>query len=469
MPVAIFRTQQHWAKQILAAVIAKCGITDVSDTSILKTLADALGQCLDELGYEASNQRDSFNVATAAGTDLDARALDYLPVGVTRIGAVAAGGALTFGRAWTSAGSAATVPQYTTVSDGQNHFFQTLAAATFPAVTLTGSGAQQTISVNAVALTPGSVGNVAANTLTVFGSKPSGVDTVTNPAAMTGGADSESDDAFRTRIYAYTSGLSRSTADAITTALLGVSDTSGNTILSVTVLTGAATPGACTIYIDNGSGTINPTSTAVTGENLCASLLGPPVGSAAGLEMWLNTQHYPINMDAAFTLTASLNGTLTPLTFDSDYYLDQTTGSIQLVSALTQGEKVIAAYSYFSGLLATAQKIVTGDPNDRANYPGVAAAGIQAIVAVPDAVFPIINLDLVVDSSHDRSTVTAAVATAVATTVNSLANGATLYLASIISTAMAVDGVIDVAVNSPTSDVVVTPAEVIRTTSVTVS
>jgi uncharacterized phage protein gp47/JayE len=54
--------------------------------------------------------------------------------------------------------------------------------------------------VQAQAVTPGSQGNLAANSVQIMGSTVAGITFVTNPLATVGGTDTESDDDFRTRI-----------------------------------------------------------------------------------------------------------------------------------------------------------------------------------------------------------------------------------------------------------------------------
>lgn len=73
--------------------------------------------------------------------------------------------------------------------------FVTTQAASIPAGSLS-------VDVSAQAETAGAAGNAAANTVTVMVSAPAGVSACTNPAAFSGGTDTESDEAFRARVIA---------------------------------------------------------------------------------------------------------------------------------------------------------------------------------------------------------------------------------------------------------------------------
>jgi uncharacterized phage protein gp47/JayE len=121
---------------------------------------------------------------TALDSDLDRVAAAY---GVTRKPGACAVGQVTFtGTPGTVIG--ANVP----VSTVAGFVFLVDAQATIPA-----GGA---ITVNVTAMLFGSKGNLAAGTVTVVPVSVAGVDSVTNSADMTGGADIESDADFRERL-----------------------------------------------------------------------------------------------------------------------------------------------------------------------------------------------------------------------------------------------------------------------------
>ena len=72
-----------------------------------------------------------------------------------------------------------------------------------------------TASVGIVAQIPGASGNVAAGAVNRFDDAPDGVDSVTNPAATSGGVDVESDDDLRDRIVEYDQSIGTSFVGSI--------------------------------------------------------------------------------------------------------------------------------------------------------------------------------------------------------------------------------------------------------------
>lgn len=121
---------------------------------------------------------------TATASDLDRVAAAY---GITRKPAAAAAGEVTFtGTPDTVIGAA--VP----VSTPAGVVFITDAEVTIPA--------GGTITISVIAALAGSRGNVGVGSVTMVPFSVAGVDSVTNSAAMTGGADSESDTSFRERL-----------------------------------------------------------------------------------------------------------------------------------------------------------------------------------------------------------------------------------------------------------------------------
>lgn len=130
--------------------------------------------------------------------------------------------------------------------------YQTMADA------IIGAG-QTTASAQISALTAGTVGNTGLGTITSMKTTLSGISSVTNPAALTNGAEKETEIARRLRFQEYISVLTRGTGSALvygakTTAL---TDIDGNITEQVTsaVVTGppeTGSAGICSIYIFNG-------------------------------------------------------------------------------------------------------------------------------------------------------------------------------------------------------------------------
>lgn len=104
-----------------------------------------------------------------------------------------------------------------------------------------------------VAKVPGIVGNVIANSITVFPSAPFTGAAVTNPAPLTNGQETESDDDYRDRIRAVRASRQLGTVLAIETAVRGITAPDENKRINSASLV-KRFGFASTLYIDDGTG-----------------------------------------------------------------------------------------------------------------------------------------------------------------------------------------------------------------------
>jgi phage-related baseplate assembly protein len=81
-----------------------------------------------------------------------------------------------------------------------------------------------------------------------------GIDSVTNPAALQGGLDAESDSAFRQRFQSFLASRARATPLAIGHAILSVRQGLGYTLQENTAPDGTARAGCFLVTVDDGSG-----------------------------------------------------------------------------------------------------------------------------------------------------------------------------------------------------------------------
>lgn len=128
---------------------------------------------------------------TATGEELDKHA--FLR-GLTRNEAVRAAGTLRFS-VGTAAQTDLPIPQGTVCMTAGLVTFETTRAAVLPAGKLS-------VDVPAQAVRPGSGGNTPAGTIRTMAVAPTGVAACTNPAAFTGGRETEGDEDLRARILA---------------------------------------------------------------------------------------------------------------------------------------------------------------------------------------------------------------------------------------------------------------------------
>lgn len=224
--------------------------------------------------------------------------------------------------------------------------------------------------------------------------------------------------------------------------------------VSVTI----SNPGAIVIPTGAGGSSYSP-------ENVTLGLNGPPADSAVGGEttLWLNS--YPVKDSDPFTLASSTRGNLVRTT---DYILNPASGQIDFITPLVTGEQIWADYIFYTGLIAFVQKLVDGDPADRATYPGLRAAGVLAIVTTPQVLLQSVTATLTVKEGYDQTTTKANVRTAIKDYINTLPISGDVVRSELIRRIMAVEGVYDVILALPATNITLLDDQLARTTDVNV-
>lgn len=200
--------------------------------------------------------------ATSSGPDLDSWFADF---NFFRIAANPSSGQETFSRftptnqALIPVGTTPTVQsadgsvQFAVIADTTNPAYNaSLGAYVLPA-------GQASVSVLVQCLTAGSIGNVAASSISDLVVSIDGVDTVSNAVAFSNGFDAEQDSPARARFILYLAGLSKATLAAIGAAILGVKQGLTYKILENVTFGGVTQAGLLTVVVDDGTGT--PSST----------------------------------------------------------------------------------------------------------------------------------------------------------------------------------------------------------------
>jgi uncharacterized phage protein gp47/JayE len=471
MPTLQLKRFEQILDRMITRVVARGALSDLEDSSALKHLLAAVARELDDLHFQATVLADLFAVDKAAGENLDERAKEILPAVLERIGPLASTGSIVFSRG-SNTGSTVTVPAGAIVRTADGLTFRTTAQAQITLVSteqIAGHGVgRDSNTVSAVATSPGSVGNVAPGTITKFQSKPAGIDEVTNTTAFTQGRDEETDDEFRARLRAHVASLVRSTVDALRFLVLGVTDTVSSKVVRFShVFEDPIDRGNVTVYIDDGAGTAESTTTIVIGtpEVVTFGLAGPPLNSAVGGEEFLDLDNKPVKVESGITLVSEkpagvpLRGTLTNGT---DYFVNPASARVFFDPPLVAGEVIKAAYSHFTGLIKETQKVVDGDPADRLNFPGYRAAGVLVRVLAPVVVQQFVEAVLNIQEGFDRVTVIANADSAVSQYINNLGISGDVIRNEIIERIMEVDGVVDLDLILPTGNVTVLDSEIPR-------
>jgi len=202
------------------------------------------------------------------------------------------------------------------------------------------------------------------------------------------------------------------------------------------------------------------TQSSIATDLLTEGLSGPPPDSAVGGEITLRLNNYPVKETDPFQIVSSTRGILVE---NTDYVYNSASGQIDFTPALSAGERVIADYTYYEGLIKLAQLIVDGDPNDRVNYPGLRAAGVLVKVKTPQVLLQNVTVTVTVREGFDQDEVRANVRQAVKDYINALNISGDLIRNRLISQMMGVAGVLNVLVATPAADVIILDDQLART------
>lgn len=451
----------------IAKVVARTDLTDINDGSSLKQVLAASSRSDDEQYFQMLNLLDLFDIDKATEEDLDERAKELQSVlqlaggGVTRVQSRRATGEVIFSRTGTV--GTVTIPIGTEVKVPAVGAAADIVFTTTEEGTISG-GSQDSNNVDIRANVAGSTGNVDPGEIDGFVTKPSGVDSVSNPAKLTNGLDKETDDSFRRRIKLSIKGLARCHPAGLEAAAVGVEDPggSGKTVVFSNVVEDTVNRGEVTLYIDDGSGTAESTA-AVT-----ADTLGLP-GGAAGGEVDIYTSNRPIKPGTVFTLEydALGAGAWVTLVEGTDYTLNRASGHIKLTQAsfpagLIATDEVRAAYTHFTGLIQEVQKIIDGDAADRTNYPGFRAAGVRVTVLSPSILQLTVTVNITVKSGFSQTEAIDDVEAALSDYVNSLGISEDVIINEMRERSMAVEGIFDVNFQLPTTNTVILDNQIAR-------
>ena len=436
----------YFLQRMANRVVARSALTDLEEGGVLHTILSAAARELDDQSFQMVNLQRIWDIDTATGEDLDDRALDFNPDKLERTGASFATGLVEFARTGTT--GTITVPAGTIVKvSGGGPEYATIASVQI----LNGFTTSTTVGI--LAIVAGSAGVVdpgAINQLVAV----TGVETVTNPAVTLPGQDGETDAEFRSRMKAFLRSLPRGTPDALKFSVLSTFlDTFGRIVtVEVIELTGADL-GQVLIYVDDGSGTIEVTATN----------FGTPevvVASAIGGEVRLFLSNIPLKLATAVNIEKNA----VTIVEGVDYTLNRASGQITLTTALIATDSIDAEYTWHTGLIQEAQKIVDGDATDRTNYPGYRAAGTQVFVIAPTVLQQIVVGAIIIEppSIGEAADIRAAVSSAINRYINGLGINGDVILTELIFHAQSVEGVADVEFSTPAANVIMGEGELAR-------
>lgn len=235
--------------------------------------------------------------ATSNGADLDSWVADF---GVARLAAVAATGAVTFSRFTTTQQVVVPLTAVVQTADGTQQF-NVVVDATNPAYNATLGGYVIAVGVASVnvpvkAVTAGAAANAVIGAVTTVVGAISGVDTVTNAAAFTNGADAEADAALRTRFIAYVASLSKATKAAVGYAITSLQQGLSYSLTENQTYGGVTQNGTFFVVVDDGTG--SPSSTLLSSVSNAIDAVRPLCSSFGVFA--------PVVVNASVAMTATI-------------------------------------------------------------------------------------------------------------------------------------------------------------------
>lgn len=477
MARAQLKGYQEIFERMVARVVARTALSDLTDSSVVTHILAACARELDDAYYQMARVADSFSIDQATGADLDARAAEIQPGTISRLAPTRASGFVVFSRPINDS-TTITIPAGTQVRSASGVIATTseegvISNSSIEQLPGHGSG-RDSAPVHCVAAAAGASGNLGANALTQFVARPPGVFEVTNVSALSGGRDQEDDDSFRARLKTYVSSLSQCTNHALESLVLGIADPtplSGRIVTSAHLFEDPIDLANSVLFIDDGNGTAETTE-EVDFVNVTAGLAGPDPDTAVGGEEYLYLPHAPVDLQRPFTLW-SVDDTDTgwrgELTRDVDYRVEPSSGRLYFTPPLVSGERIRATYTRFSGLIEEVQRYVNGDPTDAVTYPGWKAAGTRVLVRAPVVVDVTIDAVLMLEAGADAETVRTNVESAVTAYINTRNISDDVVRNEIIERIMRVTGVYDVNLLEPTANIAILDHEVARTSPASLS
>jgi uncharacterized phage protein gp47/JayE len=260
--------------QVTAIQGAARGLVDLTVGSILRAVVEANAAVILWLQGLILQLLATTRAATSSGSDLDSWVADF---GLTRLPGVASSGSVAFARF--TATQQAVVPIGATIQtgDGSQQFSVTIDT-TNPAYNAGLGGyvlaaGVASISVPVQASSVGAAGNALIGQINTLTQPIPGVDTVSNAAAFTNGADAETDAALRTRFIAYVASLSKATKAAILYAITSLKQGMVAVLVENMLYAGTTQNGYFYAVIDDGTGA--PGSTLLSTANNAIDAVRP--------------------------------------------------------------------------------------------------------------------------------------------------------------------------------------------------
>lgn len=363
----------------------------------------------------------------------------------------------------------------------------------------------------------GSSSNVGTGRISQFqGTAPFPGCGVENTQKASSGRDRETDEEFRERGLNKLQSLSRGTPLAIRTSVVGVEDpVTGQSVVSANIIEDYVLDEVI-VYVDDGTG-LDPAVATLPADSITGAVLagglsitlfdasdwpssgkvlildtvnGSEVKSFSGRtthvinfgtglayghpgntlvylveevssgaesgQRRFNLRHYPVVRGTPRVFVTS-GADLEELEEFTDFRINKGTGEFQIVddNGLDSGTVVYATYSYYTNLLAEAQRVLEGDLDRPEAYPGVKAAGIMLSVEAPVIKRITVRASITAAAGFSEAALVDEVAANIESYINSRKIGEDVVRSKLIDVAHNVRGLADIIILTPASNIVV--------------
>jgi uncharacterized phage protein gp47/JayE len=332
-------------------------LLDYTVGSIIRSIVEANASVVLWVQSLLAYLLQTIRASTAQGSDLDSWMADY---GITRLAAVTATGQVTFSRFTTTQQAVVPVGTVVQTADGSQKF--TVTVDTTNGAYNAGLGGYvmpigtASVNVPVQAQTAGSLANVVIGGISSIAQSIVGVDTVTNAAAFTNGANAETDAALRTRFVAYVASLSKATKAAVGFAITSLQVGLSYTLVENLTYGGATQNGYFYVVVDDGTGV--PGGTLLTSVSNAIDAVRP-VTSTFGV-------FAPVVVNATVAMTATIAAGYDPAATKALAVtaLKNYINSLPLGASLTYSRLAQVAYDASPGITNLTAILLNGGTSD---------------------------------------------------------------------------------------------------------
>jgi uncharacterized phage protein gp47/JayE len=445
------RTEDEILAELIAQLVAQTQLIDLAEGSVMMHVLKTFARELESVELRMRVLRDAMSMLRAVGTDLDERVAELPPSGLSRLSSSPASGETIEVTLLNTAGG--TIPAgtvYGRSDDPEIKYIQTqdvvvpAGISTYPQ-NPPPIGADAFIPV--VCTIPGERGNAGEGTIDRLITGPANfIQTVTSKVTIKG-RSRETDDELRKRAISYLGSLSRSQTLALEYIAKSFVASDGTRLKHAKAFEDPERPGVTYLVVDDGSGV---PGTVFKGVGVSETV---PEGDPN----YVKTILYHSN-PATEPITPSqflINGNPA----DSTLYVSVYERGViyPKVGLLDAGDTyTINNYNVYCGIIAELQGLIEGDKNDPISVSGggYRASGSRVIVTRPEILFlTSVEASIVVADGQDIETLQDLAKQEIVDYVASLGPGDPLFVAAINQRIMNINGIINVKMQTPSSDV----------------